>query len=90
MEESKFDTLKLAMQPYVLTLLNALDEPKRFNDLLGLFKSRRTLTIKLSKLKEMGLIEYYPMETERGYANAYIISKKGKKLIGSLKRFKPS
>jgi DNA-binding HxlR family transcriptional regulator len=86
MKESKLDVLKLVMQPYVLTLLNALDEPKRFNDLIGLFKSRRTLTIKLTKLKEMGLIEYSPIETNKGYANGYVISKKGKEFLKGLEK----
>jgi DNA-binding HxlR family transcriptional regulator len=88
MEESKLDVLKLVMQPYVLPLLNALDKPKRFNDLMGLFKSRRTLTIKLSKLKKMGLIEYSPIETDKGYANGYAISKKGKEFIKKLNKLK--
>ncbi len=90
MEERKLDILKLVMQPYVLTLLNALDKPKRFNDLVRLFKSRRTLTIKLSKLKTAGLIVYYPIETENGYVNAYLISKSGKSLLKKLERFKVS
>lgn len=87
MKESKLDVLKLVMQPYVLPLLNALDKPKRFNDLVRLFKSRRTLTIKLSKLKKMGLIEYSPIETNKGYANGYVVSKKGKELLRRLKKF---
>lgn len=87
MEESKLDVLKLVMQSYVLPLLNALDKPKRFNDLVRLFKSRRTLTIKLSKLKKMGLIEYSPIETDRGYANGYVLSKKGKELLRRLEKF---
>lgn len=70
MKESKFDVVHLAMQPYVLDLLNALDKPNRFNDLVKLFKSRRTLTIKLGKLMTYGLIEYYPLKTKKGYANA--------------------
>lgn len=86
MKESKFDAVQLVMQPYVLTLLKALDKAKRFNELTELFKSRRTLTIKLSKLKKTGLIEYCPIETERGYANAYIISKKGKELVKKLEK----
>ena len=86
MEESKLDALKLVMQPYVLPLLNALTEPKRFNELMKLFKSRRTLTIKLAKLKEMGLIEYSPIETNKGYANGYVISKKGRELVKKLNK----
>jgi len=88
MEEGKgkFDIVQLAMQPYVLTLLKALEKPRRFNELVKLFKSRRTLTIKLTKLKEKGLIEFYPLKTDKGYANAYIISKKGKSIVEKLER----
>ncbi len=86
MEESKFDIVQLAMQPYVLTLLKSLNKPKRFNDLVILVKSRRTLTIKLSRLMKTELIEYYPLKTEQGYANAYIISKKGKELLKGLEK----
>ena len=86
MDEGKLDILQLVMQPYVLTLLKALSKPKRFNDLIKLFKSRRTLTIKLSKLKGMGLIEYCPLKTEKGYANAYVISKKGREFIMKLEK----
>ncbi len=56
--------------------MNVLNEPKRFNDLVKLVKSRRTLTIKLGKLMKLDLIEYYPLKTSKGYANSYIISKK--------------
>lgn len=86
MEDSKFGFLRLVMQPYILTLLKALVKPKRFNDLIKLFKSRRTLTIKLSKLKQMELIEYSPIETTKGYANGYVISKKGKELLNGLEK----
>ena len=34
----------------------------------------------------MGLIEYCPIETEKGYANAYLISKKGKELVKKLEK----
>jgi len=85
-EEGRLDVLKLVMQLYVLSILNALDKPKRFNDLLGFFKSRRTLTIKFSKLKKMGLFEYSPIETDKGYANGYAISKKGKELLRWLEK----
>ena len=33
-----------------------------------------------------GLIEYYPLKTENGYANAYVISKKGKELLKGLEK----
>lgn len=86
MKEGKFDAVQLAMQPYVMTLLKSLHEPKRFNDLVKLVKSRRTLTLRLSKLMKNELIEYYPLKTTKGYANAYIISKKGKDLLKGLEK----
>lgn len=86
MKERKFDIIQLVMQPYVLTLLKDLGKPKRFGDLVKLFRSRRTLTIKLSKLKENGLIEDYPLRTEKGFANSYIITKKGKEIVKKLEK----
>lgn len=86
MEGRKFDVLQLAMQPYVLVLLKALEKPKRFNELVRLVKSRRTLTIKLTKLKDKGLVEFYPLKTNNGYANAYVISKKGKEIVKKLEK----
>ena len=88
MEKKKFDILQLAMQPYVLTLLNALDKPTRFNDLVKLVRSRRTLTIKLNKLMKQGLIEYHPLKTDDGYVNSYVISDKGKEVVKKLDRLK--
>lgn len=86
MEEGKYSIVQLAMQPYVLKLLNALDKPQRFNDMVKLVRSRRTLTIKLNKLMDSGLIEYYPLKTVKGYANSYVISKKGKEIVRKLNK----
>jgi DNA-binding HxlR family transcriptional regulator len=88
MERRKFDILQLAMQPYVLTLLTALDKPKRFNDLVKLVRSRRTLTIKLTKLMKHGLIEYHPLKTNDGYVNSYVISDKGVAVVKKLDKLK--
>jgi len=69
MKAEKFDIIQLVMQPYVLDILNALDKPKRFNDLLKYVKNRKTLSLKLPKLMEYGLIEHHPFKTEKGYVN---------------------
>ena len=86
MKEEKFDLVKLTMEPYVLDILNILDKPKRFNELAGYIKNRKTLSLKLPKLMKYGLIEYAPMKTDKGYANAYIITKKGKDLVEKLNK----
>jgi DNA-binding HxlR family transcriptional regulator len=86
MKERKLDTLQLIMQPYNLDILTALSSPKRFNDLIKYVKNRKTLSLKLPKLMEHGLIEDYPFKTEKGYVNSYVISKKGKELIKKLNK----
>jgi len=86
MKAGKFDVVQLVMQPYVLDMLNALNKPKRFSDLLKYVKNRKTLTLKLSKLLKQELIEHYPMKVKEGYANSYIISKKGREIIDKLDR----
>lgn len=88
MREGSFDIVKLAMEPYVLDILNALNEPKRFNDLIKYVKNRKTLSLKLPKLMKYGLIEYHPIKTDKGYANSYIISKKGRELVEKLNKLR--
>ncbi|MDE1804682.1 MAG: hypothetical protein KGH59_02785 [Candidatus Micrarchaeota archaeon] len=87
MKTRKFDLVQLVIQPYVLKILYALNEPKRFSDLLRTVKNRRTLSIKLLKLRKYGLIGYFPMKIKGRYANSYIISEKGRKLVNKLEKF---
>ena len=86
MKGEKFDIIQLMMQPYVIDILNALDKPKRFNDILKYVKNRKTLSLKLPKLMKYGLIEHFPLKTPKGYVNSYIISKKGKDIVNKLER----
>ncbi len=86
MKEEKFDLVKLTMEPYVLKILNILDKPKRFNELVNYIKNRKTLSLKLPKLMKYGLIEYAPVKTDKGYANSYVISKKGRELVRKLNK----
>lgn len=86
MNASRFDLVQLVMQPYVLDILKALRKPKRFNDLLKHVKNRKTLSLKLPKLMKYGLIEHYPLKTENGYVNSYIVSKKGKEIVNKLEK----
>jgi DNA-binding HxlR family transcriptional regulator len=86
MKDSKRDLLQLLLEPYVIDLLTALSKPKRFNDLVKYVKSRQTLTLKLSKLLKQGLIEHFPLKIKEGYANSYVISKKGKALVAKLEK----
>jgi len=88
MRKESFDIVQLAMEPYVLDILNALKEPKRFNDLIKYVKNRKTLSLKLPKLLKYGLIEHYPLKTDKGYANSYVISKKGKEVVKSLDKLR--
>ena len=75
------------MEPYVVDLLRALDKPQRFSDLVKYVKSRQTLTLKLSKLLKHGLVEHFPLKVKDGYANSYLISKKGKEALARLKQW---
>ncbi len=47
MKKEKYDTIGLVMEPYVLDILHALSNPKRFTDLVEYVKNGRTLTLKL-------------------------------------------
>lgn len=88
MKKESFDVVQLAMEPYMLDILNILNEPKRFNGLIKCVKNRKTLSLKLPKLLKYGLIEYYPIKTDKGYANSYVISKKGRELVKKLNSLK--
>ncbi len=86
MEDKRLELVHLVMEPYVLDMLHALDKPKRFSDLIAYVKNRKTLSIKLSRLLKHELIEHFPLKVEKGYANSYIISKKGRKLLKGLEK----
>jgi DNA-binding HxlR family transcriptional regulator len=87
MEDSKRSVLQLILQPYVLNILHAVEtEPKRFKDLKKYVKNDMTLSSKLSRLVDYGLVKIVPLKTERKYTNSYIISKKGKDVVGKLEK----
>lgn len=87
MEKGKQDILRLALQPYTIELLHKLEkEPARFKDLNKQIPNEMTLSNKLRKLLEYGLIEIVPIKIGRHYANCYTISVKGKRLLTLLKQ----
>ena len=86
--DKKEDVRDLVLQPYVLDILRELKTPKRFNDLVKVIKNKGTLTIKLTKMKEFGLIKTVPMKVEDNYANSYVVSKKGEALLKKLEEIK--
>jgi DNA-binding HxlR family transcriptional regulator len=87
MKHTKDDTLRVIFEPYVLNILRSLiKESKRFNELRKEVKTKRTLSLKLSKLLDYGLIELVPLKTKGRYANYYKISDNGKKILEGLKR----
>jgi len=84
MKSKKSDMKDFILQIYVLDLLRALKTPQRFNDLTKTIKNKGTLTIKLSKMKELGLIKTVPRKIEDTYTNSYVVSKKGKVVLKKL------
>lgn len=84
MKYDKIDTLQLVFQSYILDILKQLEkEPKRFTELRVYVKTKRTLSIKISKLLEYGLIEVFPqlVTGKLRYANYYKLTKKGKQIL---------
>lgn len=87
MKHTKEDTLRVIFEPYVLNILRILKkDPKRFNELKKDIKTKRTLSLKLEKLLDYGLIELVPLKTNGRFANYYKISDRGKKILEGLKR----
>jgi DNA-binding HxlR family transcriptional regulator len=84
MKSKKSDIEGFILQLYVLDLLRALKTPKRFNDLTKTIKNKGTLTIKLTKMKDLGLIKVVPRKIDGVYTNSYVMSKKGKVVLNKL------
>jgi DNA-binding HxlR family transcriptional regulator len=88
MYEDKLRILRIISQPYVLDLLNAMEKPKRYKELVLVCKNERTLTLKLKILHKNGLIDVAPIREGNRYFNSYKTTKKGVKvlkMIGELK-----
>ncbi|MDE1833106.1 MAG: winged helix-turn-helix transcriptional regulator [Candidatus Micrarchaeota archaeon] len=83
--DRKLDVISLALEPYVLQILESLDNgPKRFKDLFEKVKNKRTLSKKLVKLQDFGLVEAMHSRVNEGYVNQYKITKAGKELIDAI------
>ncbi len=75
------------LQPYILDILRALaNGPKRFGDLKRYVKTERTLSQKLSRLQDYGLVKMDHVKAEGKYINRYGITAKGKDILESLKK----
>ncbi len=86
-DRTERDVLQLVIRPYTIDLLHALEkEPVRFRDLNKLVQNEMTLSNKIRKLLDYGLIEIVPIKTGRRYVNCYTISTKGRKLLLILKK----
>lgn len=87
MKSEKKDLLTFLLERYVLDILNILKHsPKRFSDLKKSIKNERTLSLKLSKLLDFGLIEPAPIKIKGRYVNSYMISQKGRDAVKKLER----
>jgi DNA-binding HxlR family transcriptional regulator len=85
MEERKRDILQVALQSYVIEILSDLAKgAKRFKDLRGITHNDRILSLKLSRLTGLGLIRSGPIESKGKFANSYIITSLGKKVLKAL------
>ncbi len=86
MEDDKRDLLKLMLSPYALDILELLGTPKRFSELRAKIRNGRTLSAKLSRLRKYDLVKTAGVAVEGKYYNAYVISQKGKKVLGMVRR----
>lgn len=87
MREAKQDILNVLFEKYSIQLLRLLnDKPMRFTEIQKHIKNARTLSLKLMKLQENGLIEVAPVKVEGKYVNSYKISKKGKEIVKTLEK----
>lgn len=85
MNKDNIKTIKLIGQPYVLEILNALDNPKRFSELKQVCKNERTLSKKLSLLRQNVLIDVMPVLIKSRYENHYKLTAKGKEFLKKIK-----
>ena len=84
MATDKLDTL---FEPYIVNILQLLsDKPKRFGEIMTKIKNRRTLSIKLSKLRSLGLVETTSIVVDGKYMNGYMTTEKGKKVLKMLEK----
>jgi len=80
------DIRDIILQSYILDILHELKTPKRFGELSKKIKTKRTLSTKLNKLRQYGLIEITPILVNNKYMNSYVISSKGKRVIAVLEK----
>jgi DNA-binding HxlR family transcriptional regulator len=88
MKPNKTDVRNLVLQPYVLDILKELKSPKRFSELTKIIGNKGTLTIKLSRMKELGLIYTMPLAVDGNYVNSYVVSKKGEVILKKLEEIR--
>ncbi len=87
MGKQKLETLSFILKPFVLDVLRELKNgPKRFSDLKKCVKNDRTLSLKLAKLQDYKLVSVAHMKAEKGYANFYVLSKKGRRTLDAVEK----
>ena len=80
----KSDLSSIILQRYVLAILKELKKPRRARDLRKLVKAKRTVSTKLAKLSEHGLVETIPLKMDGRFVNSYVLTEKGRKLVRRL------
>ena len=85
MNKDNIKTIRLIGQPYILEILNALGKPKRFNELNQICKNDRTLSKKISLLRQNALIDVMPVLVKNKYENHYKLTKKGEEFLKKIR-----
>ncbi|HVC58368.1 MAG TPA: winged helix-turn-helix transcriptional regulator [Candidatus Acidoferrales bacterium] len=81
MKKDRIDILK----PYFLDILKVLNEgPKRYTDLMAYVRNKRTLSQKLTKLQDYGLVDISHTKVGEGYVNFYQISRRGRGVLKAI------
>lgn len=74
------DITDIVLQRYVREILRELNTPKRYGELQSKIKTKRTLSAKLIKLRQYGLIDVKPIQVGNRYVSSYQLTDKGKRL----------
>lgn len=87
MGDKKLEALSFLLQPFILQILRELRSgPKRFGDLKKHVKNDRTLSLKLGRLQDNKLASVAHLKSERGYANFYVLTKKGRRTLEAVEK----
>jgi DNA-binding HxlR family transcriptional regulator len=87
-DESKLDIIRFVARPYVIEVLNALKEPKRYKELKLVCNNDKTLAKRIKELNDLELIEPVAVKSKSKYANFYSITKKGLDILKKIEKLR--